>query len=96
MGGKFDTEHAALIGRIGGLVTQSRHDAREFTAPARRAFLRRFEEAVDPSGVLPAEERERRAQLARRAHMSRLALASAEARKQRQGASPAKGEAAAR
>ena len=90
MAGKIDTERAALIGRIGGLVTHSRHDSRAHTEPARQAFLKRFEEQVDPEGVLPAEERQRRAERARRAHMARLAVASAEARKRKQ-ATPATG-----
>lgn len=51
------------------------------TAPARRAFLDRFDREVDPDGVLPADERARRAKHARKAHFARLALLSAKARK---------------
>jgi hypothetical protein len=51
------------------------------TAAARRAFLDRFEREVDPEGTLPPEERHRRAEHARRAHFTRLALASARARR---------------
>jgi len=51
------------------------------TAAARRAFLDRFEVEVDPDGTLPPEERHRRAEHARRAHFTRLALASARARR---------------
>jgi hypothetical protein len=36
------------------------------TKPARRAFLDRFEEEVDPDGTLPPDERRRRAQHALR------------------------------
>ena len=64
---------AALRGRIGGFVTQSRHDPSELTAEARAAFLIQFERAVDPDGVLPPHERVRRAQAARSAHFARLA-----------------------
>jgi hypothetical protein len=53
------------------------------TGPARRAFHDRFEREVDPDGILSPEERAKRADHARRAHMSRLALASARARRSR-------------
>lgn len=51
------------------------------TAPARRAFMDRFEREVDPAGELPIEERQRRAEHARKAYFLRLALASAKARR---------------
>lgn len=50
------------------------------TAPARRAFLDRFEREVDPEGVLDPAERARRAGAARKAYFARLALASSKAR----------------
>ena len=53
------------------------------TAPARRAFLDRFERDVDPDGVLKPEERARRAEHARKAYFLKLALASAAARRRR-------------
>ena len=43
------------------------------TRPAREAFLRRFEQEVDPDGTLPLDERHRRAEHAKRAYMLRLA-----------------------
>ena len=70
----------ALRGRIGGFVTASRHDSRETTTAARNAFLRRFETQVDPEGVLPIGERQRRAEAARRAYFAALAVKSAVAR----------------
>jgi hypothetical protein len=51
------------------------------TAAARRAFNDRFERLVDPAGELPPDERTRRAASARRAHMNRLALRSAQSRR---------------
>ena len=45
--------------------------------------MERFEREVDPDGVLPTRERQRRAQHAMRAHMTRLALRSAQARQTR-------------
>ena len=55
-------------------------DAAAHTAPARTAFLTRFEREVDPAGVLDPRERARRAEHARKAYFLRLALASAHAR----------------
>ncbi|MDP9460708.1 MAG: hypothetical protein M3Q22_10825 [Actinomycetota bacterium] len=60
------------------------------TAPARAAFLDRFEREVDPDGVLPPTERARRAEHARKAYFTRLALKSAKARRK---ASPGVGAA---
>lgn len=51
------------------------------TAPGRNAFLKQFEVQVDPHGQLPELERLRRAEHARKAHFSRLAFASAKARR---------------
>lgn len=51
------------------------------TAPARAAFLDRFEREVDPEGTLSPEMRARRAEYARRAYFSSLALKSAQARR---------------
>lgn len=55
-------------------------DRAERTRPAREAFLRRFEEQVDPKGTLPLAERMRRAEQARKAHFAQLALRSSRAR----------------
>ena len=53
------------------------------TAPARAAAMSRFEREVDPDGVLPAAERAKRAEHARKAYYLGLALKSAEARRKR-------------
>src|SRR5215207_6844683 len=78
---RFDPDEMASRGRIGALITHSRHDVRELTAPARAAFLSRFEREVDPDGTLLLEERLRRADCAKRAHFARLARLSANARR---------------
>lgn len=44
------------------------------TSAARNAMQKRFEQEVDPDGLLDLDERIRRAKHARSAHMSRLAL----------------------
>lgn len=56
------------------------------TAPARTAFIARFERLVDPEGVLSPAERSKRAESAKKAHMLRLAVASAAARARRKAA----------
>lgn len=53
------------------------------TAPARQAFLARFEQEVDPAGALAPEERCRRAAHARKAYFAKLALRSSQARRRR-------------
>jgi hypothetical protein len=51
------------------------------TASARSAAMARFEAQVDPDGVLSAAERSRRADHARKAYFTQLALKSAQARR---------------
>jgi hypothetical protein len=61
-------------------------DPAEHTAPARAAFLSRFEREVDPDGILDPQERARRAEHAKKAYFIKLALASRKARaNKRQG-----------
>ena len=76
-------DEQAAYGRIGGLTAWSRNDAETMLGGARRGFRRRFENLVDPDRVLPAAERDARADRARRAHMLTLAAKSAAARKRK-------------
>jgi hypothetical protein len=78
-----------LRGRLGGLATAASHDPREMTVAARAAFLARFEQIVDPAGVLPPAERARRAAAERRRYFALLAWRSAMARR-RHSRRPAK------
>ena len=55
-------------------------DEAAHTAPARAAFLSRFEREVDPDGILDPQERTRRAEHAKKAYFIKLALASRKAR----------------
>lgn len=55
------------------------------TAAARKAALDRFERQVDPEGVLSPAERATRAEHARKAYFTRLAFASAKARRAKSG-----------
>lgn len=78
----------ALRARIAAHAMHARNDAKATTAPARAKFLAKFEELADPEGILPLEERRRRAEHLRRAYFARLALASVKSRQaasQRQG-----------
>jgi hypothetical protein len=74
-------EQRSQRGRIGAYVQWSRTpDRAAHTAPARAAFLSRFEREVDPEGTLDPVERARLAEYARKAYFARLAFASAKAR----------------
>jgi hypothetical protein len=65
------------------------------TQPARDALFAKFCDQVDPDGVLPKDERIRRAEYLRKAHMQRMSLAAAKARRLR-AAAPKDNEAAAK
>lgn len=51
------------------------------TAPGNRALMLKFEKQVDPDGVLPLAQRLERAESARRAYFTELAIKSAAARR---------------
>jgi hypothetical protein len=70
-----------LRARMGGFALAASHDPLNYTAAARAAFRDRFVDQVDPERQLPEPERSRRAEAARRLHMTGLALRSAVARK---------------
>ncbi|CAN5830962.1 hypothetical protein BH24ACT3_BH24ACT3_11500 [soil metagenome] len=58
-------------------------DAAALTAPARNAFLRRFEVDVEPDRILAPEERARRAEEALRRHFAALGRKSGKSRRDR-------------
>lgn len=77
----------ALIARAAAHARWAKTDDRQAaSAPGRRAAEDRFEREVDPDGVLPPEERAKRAASARKAFFTRLALASVRARRARSAA----------
>src|SRR4029450_593623 len=88
----------SLRARIAAYALHAQRDPRETTANGRAAFLARFDREVDPRGLLEPEERRRRAEQARRAYFTRLALAPAKARRAKRAAGlgkrPEGGEAA--
>lgn len=76
-----------LRGRIAAYALHARHDPRLTTAPARAAFLARFEREVDtsdPEGKLDPIERARRIEYLRRLYFARLAYRSQLVRAARQ------------
>jgi hypothetical protein len=78
----------SLRARIAAHAKHGRDDTRAATARARAAFLARFERAADPDGVLPPDERQRRADHLRKAYFAGLALASAKARRRSSRSGP--------
>jgi hypothetical protein len=73
---------ARIDKQIAAEISWSRTDDRAArTKPARDRFLARFEQQVDPDNKLEPEERRRRAEHAKRAHMLSLAKRSASSRK---------------
>lgn len=70
-----------LRARCAAHAMHARHDVRVVSKPGRDAAFARFEREVDPEGKLDPAERRRRAEHARQAHMTRLALRSARARR---------------
>jgi hypothetical protein len=73
----------SLWARIGAHSLHAKYESSALTQKARASFLATFEEQVDPLHELSEAERLRRAQHARQAHMARLALKSAQARRRR-------------
>ncbi len=72
-----------LQARAAAHALHAQRDSRELTANARAAFLDRFERKVDPDRVLDPAERARRAEHARKAYFTGLALKSSRARRRR-------------
>lgn len=71
-------EQRSLRARMGGLAVHAQ--GKTNTAPARAKFAERFEREVDPDGILPPDERARRAESARKAYFAELAYRSSVAR----------------
>lgn len=75
------------IGRLGAHVKWAQTENRTAaTQAARDGLMRKFEDQVDPDRTLPAAERAKRAESARKAHYQRMALASVKARRAKKSA----------
>lgn len=89
----MDTAERTLLARARAFRSwAATSDPSARTAPARAAFRSRFDRQVDPLGVLPTEERSRRADYARRAFYTELAISSARARAARKAKQAARDE----
>ncbi len=73
----------SLRARLGAYALHATHDPRDTTKAARDAFMARFERQVDPDQRLPPAERHQRAEAAKKAYFTGLALKSAKARRRR-------------
>jgi hypothetical protein len=80
---KLTPEQRSMRARIAALTRWSKEDPAVSAARGQAGLLARFEREVDPNRELPAAERVRRAEAARKAHMTRLALASSKSRRSR-------------
>lgn len=69
-----------LRARLAAHTLHAKTDSHKHTEPARRAFLARFEDQVDPDRELPPSERARRAEQAKKAYFTELAYRSSRAR----------------
>ena len=78
---ELSPEQRSLRSRMAAHTSWARTaDPTERTRPAREAFMRRFEDQVDPERKLSQAERRRRAEQARKAHFIELALRSSRVR----------------
>jgi hypothetical protein len=69
-----------LRAKIAANTRWSKEDPAPTAARGQAGLQARFEREVDPDGTLSPQERTRRAEAARKAHMQRLALRSSQAR----------------
>jgi hypothetical protein len=72
-----------LRARMAAHALHAKVVSRQHTESARKAFMNRFEDQVDPDRVLPPAERARRAEQAKKAYFVGLALKSSRARSKR-------------
>lgn len=73
-------EQRSLQARVAAYTLHSRVDSRAHSQPARDAFMARFDREVDPHNLLSEPERRRRAEAAKKAYFTGLALKSSCAR----------------
>jgi len=69
------------IGKIGAAALHAQ--GKTNTGPATKAAMSRFEHEVDPDGILPPEERAKRAAHAKTLHYLQLGRKSGEARRKK-------------
>jgi len=80
----LSAEQRVLRARLAAYASHANcADPQERTARAREAFNQRFEDEVDPDRILDPADRARRAEHARRAYFTRLALKASRARQRK-------------
>lgn len=84
-------EERSQNARRAALIRWSRESPAQNAARGQAGLLKKFEKEVDPDGVLPEKERQRRAECRRRVHMIELSQMAVEARAVK--ATPGDGEA---
>lgn len=67
--------------KIAAHARWAQHDPNAHALKMQAALRAKFEREADPDGALPEAERQRRAEQLYKAHMARLAFASAKARR---------------
>ena len=78
--------------RVASYAQKAKHDPRETTRAATKAFNERWALQVDPNNELPLAERARRVEAARKQYYTALALKSVKARAARKAANKAVNE----
>jgi len=86
--------YRSALNRSAALTRVAREGGAAVSEPARRAFLDKFIDQVDPERTLSEVERQARAQAARRAYFVKLAAKSAQARRTKADRQAAKAQAA--
>ena len=79
---RLSTDERRLRASLAAHTAHAKHGSAAMTAPARRGFLAKFEHEVDPDRLLAPAERTKRSENARKAHMTRLSLLAAKARRE--------------
>ncbi|NQU37712.1 MAG: hypothetical protein HQ526_09000 [Actinobacteria bacterium] len=74
--------YRSAINKAAALSRVANEGGAAVSAPARRAFLEKFIDQVDPDRTLPEDERHKRAAAARKAYFTKLAAKSAQTRRQ--------------
>lgn len=75
-------EQRSKRARMAAYAMHMKHPGKERAAKIQATLRKRFEHEVDPGRLLDEAERDRRVEIARKAHYSRLAYLSARARRQ--------------
>lgn len=72
---RWTPEERRTFATLGAYTRLASTDTREMTVKARQAFTDSWLRKADPDGVLPPDERARRAEALRKAHYARMSLA---------------------